>query len=86
MPIFTLSCYATLLRQVSVGAEISYVVGSGLFLVDVHRAQGDVITFCATVQEYEYCYAIAQALVGNGNTATFYKKLLKTFQKLQLAE
>ncbi len=42
--------------------------------------------FCNTVLDYEDCFLIAQALVENGNIATFDKKLLKTFQKLQSAK
>ncbi|QQS19062.1 PIN domain-containing protein [Candidatus Saccharibacteria bacterium] len=42
--------------------------------------------FSNTVLDYEDCFLIAQALVENGDIASFDKKLLKTFEKLQLAE
>jgi predicted nucleic acid-binding protein len=40
--------------------------------------------FNATTLDYEDCFLIAQALLENGDIATFDKKLLKTLEKLQL--
>ncbi len=42
--------------------------------------------FNATTLDYEDCFLIAQALLENGDIATFDKKLLKTLEKLQLAD
>lgn len=53
-----------------------------LSMVDAKALQ----IFNATALDYEDCFLIAQALLANGDIATFDKKLLKTFEKLQLAE
>ncbi|MFZ2512959.1 MAG: PIN domain-containing protein [Candidatus Saccharimonadales bacterium] len=51
-----------------------------LSMVDAKALQ----IFNATTLDYEDCFLIAQALLENGDIATFDKKLLKTLEKLQL--
>ena len=53
-----------------------------LSMVDAKAQQ----IFNATTLDYEDCFLIAQALLENGDIATFDKKLLKTLEKLQLAD
>lgn len=53
-----------------------------LSMVDAKALQ----IFNTTTLDYEDCFLIAQALLENGDIATFDKKLLKAFEKLQLAE
>lgn len=53
-----------------------------LSMVDAKALQ----IFNATTLDYEDCFLIAQALLENGDIATFDKKLLKTLEKLQLAD